>query len=131
MADLYDGEPSQVPGNRNNNFNDAMRDLNMNEQEQALYMRHLKNLHGSGGVDNPDGSRSSLYAITAGFGDKTYVLPTVHDGKILNTEDAIAKAKSIGLDKFPSYNSPEEAKARYDTMHDYMEKDTAEYLKSR
>lgn len=132
MSDaLYQGDPSAVPGNRNNNFNDAMKALNMNEQEQGLYQRHLKNLWGKGGVDNPDGSRSSIKNITAEFSGKTYVLPTVWDGEILGTDDAIARAKKEGLSKFPSYDSEEEATNRYDAMHDYMEKDTAAYMKSK
>ena len=65
------------------------------------------------------------------FGDKTLVLPTVWGGKILPPDQAIQMAKQYGLDKFPSYGSDKEAQDRYDQMHNYMEQDTAAYLKSR
>lgn len=110
---------------------DAKRDLNLTPQEEALYRRHVTNLTGSGGVDNPDGSRSSLFALTVGSGDKTYIIPTVHNGKLLSTDDAIAQARNEGLDKFPSYATQPEAKARYDKMHDYMERDTGRFLEAR
>ena len=124
-------QPAQSTAPDLTNFNAASQAMKMNPQEQALYQMHLQNLHGSGGVDNPDGSRSTLYQITAQFGDKTYVLPTVWGGKILPPDQAIQMAKQYGLDKFPAYGSDQEAQDRYDQMHNYMEQDTAAYLKSR
>ncbi len=105
--------------------------MKMTPQEQALYQMHLTNLTGPGGVDNSDGSRSTLYQITVQFGDKTFVLPTVWNGKIVSPDQAIQMAKQYGLDKFPAYSSEQEAQARYDQMHDYMEQDTSAYLKNR
>ena len=102
--------------------------MNFSPQEMALYNRHLDNLYGSGGVTNPDGSRSSLYQITTEIEGKNYVLPTVWDGKILNSDEAIARAKEEGLDMFPSYATEDEAEARYQQMHDFMEKDTQRYF---
>lgn len=113
------------------NLDAARRDLKLTPQEEALYRRHLGNLAGPGGVDNKDGSRSSLFALTAGFGDRTYTIPTVHEGKILDPDAAIAAAKREGLDTFPSYASQAEAKARYDALHGYMEKDTGTFLAQR
>ena len=113
------------------NFKAADAAMKMTPQEQALYQMHLANLHGPGGVDNPDGSRSTLYQITVQVGDKTYVLPTVWGGKIVSPDQAIQLAKQYGLDKFPVYGSDQEAEQRYQQMHNYMEQDTASYLKSR
>jgi hypothetical protein len=113
------------------NFNAAMQQMKLNPQEQSLYQMHLQNLHGPGGVDNADGSRSTLYQITAEIGGKTYVLPTVWNGQILQPEQAVQMARQYGLDKFPTYATEDEAEARYQKMHDYMEKDTAAYLKGR
>jgi hypothetical protein len=113
------------------NYAQANEAMKLTPEEQALYERHLTNLNGPGGVDNPDGSRSSIRNITVEMDGKTYVLPTIYDGKILSTKDAVDKAKSIGLDKFPSYDSQDEAESRYNQMHDYMEKDTANYLGQR
>jgi len=36
------------------NFTAATREMELTPQEQALYQRHLSNLYGPGGVDNPD-----------------------------------------------------------------------------
>src|SRR5271166_6013636 len=75
------------------NLNAAARDMSLTPQETALYQQHLTNLYGPGGVDNPNGSRSTLFAVTAGFGDRTYVVPTVRNGKILSPGDAVQRAK--------------------------------------
>jgi len=101
--------------------------LKLNDQEEALYQRHLSNLYGKGGVDNADKSRSSLKITTAEIDGRYYVIPTVRDGKILDSREAIAAAIDEGLDKFPAYASQEEAAARYDQMHQFMEKDTQKY----
>jgi hypothetical protein len=113
------------------NFVAAQNNLNLTPQESALYQRHLQNLVGPGGVDNPDGSRSTLYQMSVGLGGKFYNIPTVWDGKILQPDDAIARARQEGLDKFPSYSSEDEAEARYQKMHDYMERDTGAFLQAR
>lgn len=112
------------------NLDQAKTALNLNAQEQALYQRHLSNLKGEGGVDNPDGSRSSLKNITVESDGKTYVLPTVYDGKIVSEEDAWKRAKTH-LSDFPAYASEAEAAARYTKMHEFMDKDTANFMEAR
>jgi hypothetical protein len=106
----------------------AHGEMQFSPQEMSLYNRHLDNLYGSGGVTNPDGSRSTLYQITTEIEGKNYVIPTVWEGKILTADEAIARAKEEGLDTFPSYPTGEEAEARYQKMHDFMEKDTQRYF---
>jgi GH24 family phage-related lysozyme (muramidase) len=134
------GVQGPTPGSPQQNLTGSLAEahnaLNLSPQEQALYQRHLDNLNGPGGVDNPpsaaspQGSRSSLFAGTYDVSDgKTYVLPQVRDGKIVSPEEAFQAAKAEGLDKFPSYRSRQEADARYSQMHDFMNKDTAEYFK--
>lgn len=130
--------PYQMPGSQplaaappTNHLSAAMTSLRLTPEEQALYMRHLMNLYGSGGVDNADGSRSSLYTMNVGMGDRAYNLPTVYDGNFLAPGAAIARAQSQGLDKFPSYQSPFEAENRYTRMHNYMDRDTADYMTSK
>jgi hypothetical protein len=120
--------PPSIP---QENFNAATNDLALNPQERDLYQRHLSNLYGSGGVDNPDGSRSTLYQLSTNIGGRVYNLPTVYDGQIVPPDQAIQRAITSGLDKFPSYGSEEEAEARYQKMHDYMEKDTQRFLDMR
>ena len=118
-------------GNRNKNFQIAREKLSLTPQESALYSRHLDNLYSSGGVDNPDGSRSTLYQTTVGIDGRQYIIPTVWNGKILSVENAIREAEKIGLDKFPSYSSVDEAENRYGDIHRYMEQDMSDYFASK
>lgn len=111
------------------NLEAADKELHFTPQERALYERHLTNLVGKGGVNNPDGSRSTLFQTSFETDGKTYNVPTVWDGKILKPDEAIARARKEGLDKFPSYGTDEEAEARYEKMHTFMERDTGSYLR--
>lgn len=128
------------------NFDDANEALEFTPQEASLYQRHLSNLNGPGGVDNPDGSRSSLYQAVQEHNGKFYNIPTVWDGKRevepwtrpsdgktfdVPNATALKKVEKEGWDKFPSYKTPEEADQRYDQMHHFMEQDTKDYLNGR
>lgn len=131
---MYPNGPSASLGNDpvgDDNYRTALNEMNLTPQEQFLYKMHLDNLKGKGGVDNPDGSRSTLFQSTVEFDGKHYSIPTVWDGKKLDIDAAIDRAKKVGLDKFPSYNSADDAEARYQQMHGYMEKDTAKYMQNR
>lgn len=112
-------------------FEAAQRDLALSPQESALYERHLSNLGGPGGVDNKDGSRSTLYALTANIDGKEYIIPTVQGGKIMQPKEAIEAAKAEGLGNFPSYATAKEAEDRYQKLHQYMERDTSDFLRQR
>ena len=105
------------------NRNAAMKDLNLTPQEQFLYQHHLTNLYGGGAVNNPDGSSSTVYQAGIGMNGKQYNIPTVWHGKILPVEAALQQAQRVGLDKYPSYATPEDAESRYQAMHPYMERD--------
>jgi len=107
----------------------ADRELKLSPQEKNLYQGHLKNLTSAGGVDNPDGSRSTVLATSVESEGRTYMIPTVYDGKIVSGDEAWKRAKGH-LDDFPSYASQAEAKARYDKMHTFMEQDTASFRTS-
>lgn len=132
------GSPASQPSN----FDIATESLGLNPQEQALYQRHLTNLNGPGGVDNPDGSRSTLFQTTLPHNGKFYNVPTVWDGKIeadmspegkfqgLN-QTAMQNIQKTGIENFPSYPSEDAAEARYMQMHDFMDRDTGAYMRSR
>lgn len=125
--------------------------LQLSPQERALYQMHLDNLHGPGGVDNPpdeqhpQGSRSSLYQAVQERDGKFYNIPTVWNGKRevepytkpdgtvmdVPNKTALANVAKIGWDKFPSYSDPDQADARYDAMHQFMDRDTAQFLAAR
>lgn len=127
-------------------FKEADEALGFTQQEGDLYKRHLFNLYGSGGVDNPDGSRSSLYQAVQEHEGKFYNIPTVWDGKReiepwtrpsdnktfdVPNDKAISNVEKEGWDRFPSYATPDEADERYDQMHKFMEQDTSDYLDSK
>lgn len=132
LTDAYKAAHLKLPAPVGNaNYHQAEADLKLNPQELSLYERHLKNLNGPGGVDNPDGSRSTLYQANVEHDGKHYNIPTVYDGKILPWREAADRADAQGWRNFPSYNSPDEAEARYNDMHKYMEKDTAEHMANK
>lgn len=99
--------------------------MKLSPQEKAQYLRHLANVNGPGGVDNADGTRSTLKQISVGVDGRTYNIPTVYDGKIVSNDDAVKRAEAQGWDSFPSYATPAEAEARYGQLHGFMEKDVA------
>jgi hypothetical protein len=71
------------------------------------------------GLDNPDGTRSSLRQATVQVGDKVYSIPTVRNGQILEGPDAIKAAEAVAWGKFPSYANHDEGEARYGQMYDF------------
>jgi hypothetical protein len=128
---ISSAQAAEAPPPPSPHYEQANKDLKLTPQEQNLYEYHLHNLNGPGGVDNPNGSRSTLYQSSITHGDKTYNIPTVYDGQILSVDQAASRAAKIGWDKFPSYKTPEEAEARYQKMHAYMERDTGDYFARR
>jgi hypothetical protein len=109
---------------------EAMR---LSPEEIALYQRHLMNLYGAGGFNQPGGQRSSLLASTFGIGGRTYMMPTVAGGRALQPgtpEYRAFIASQGGPSIFPSYATREEAEARYRTLHDYMERDAGDYQRT-
>ena len=135
LAAQDDYQPVEKPWEQFKHFDQANTELRLNPQEQSLYLRHLTNLNGPGGVDNPPtkdnpvGSRSTLYQTNVDIDGKNYNLPTVYDGKIISVDDAVDRAKAQGLDRFPNYASPQTAEDRYQQMHGYMDKDVIDYYR--
>jgi hypothetical protein len=110
-------------------FAEARDTLQLTPEEQALYIRHLQNLWGTGGVDHPDGSRSTLYQMSVGPPGNVQNIPTVWNGVILPPGAAMMAAGQNG--PFPSYPTHEAAEDRYGKMHDFMERDTEQYQRRR
>lgn len=92
-----------------------------------MYQHHLDNL-ARGGVANADGTTSTLYQLSFEDGGRTYNVPTIYGNARLSPDDAIMRARQIGLDKFPSYGSDFAAENRYHRMHNYMEGDVPNAL---
>jgi hypothetical protein len=128
---LLQNMPLPARNERFGNFYAAKRELGLNPQEQDLYSRHLANLYGDGGVNNPDGSRSTLFQSTVDLDGRTYSIPSVWGGEILPEDQAIEQASRVGFGQFPSYASPEEAQSRYDAMHGFIDQDMDAYNAER
>jgi len=107
----------------------ATKELGLNAQELNVYNHHLRNLHGTGRVDNKNGSVSTVRNITVEFNGRHFNLPTIWDGKELSADEAVARAKKVGLDKFPSYATQNEADRRYEKIHKFFDRDVEEFQK--
>ena len=128
IMESYGTRLAQQTDDFQSNLPAAKRDLNLTPQEEFLYRAHLHNLEISrGGVPNPQGGKSTLYQMSFERDGKFYNIPTVWEGKFVKPDEAIGRAEAVGLDKFPSYQSEEEAETRYDRMHDYMQRDLQQY----
>lgn len=112
-----------------NNLSLADQQMNLTDQEKNLYQYHLNNLYGPGAVWHQNGAVSTIYqTVVPGPGGKFYNIPTVWGGKILTTDQAYDLAAQKGWDHWPSYNTPEQADARYMQMHEYMANDVSSAL---
>ena len=60
-------------------------------------------------VVNADGSKSNVKLGTFGIGDKQYVIPTMVEGKLLDANQSVEIARKYGFDKYPSFDTIEEA----------------------
>lgn len=110
----------------------SIEGLKLTPEEKYLYEYHLHNLQniGKGGVKNPDGTISTLRQMSImGPDGKTYNIPTVWGGKILNSKDAAAKADEVGWSNFPSYPDWQTAEQRYSKMHPFLEQDVEKAAK--
>jgi hypothetical protein len=114
--------------NRRSMPSSGISNLNLTKQEEYLYNHHVNNLLNGKSVHNADGSTSTIFQMVVGHDGKFYNIPTVWDGKKVGHDEAVKRASSVGWDKWPSYNSPEEADARYSAMHEYMGKDIGKPL---
>lgn len=134
MSGMLKGKSALLGGTGapvNGRLAEADSALGLTPQEKFLYQTHLNNLQGNGKIVQPNGAVSSLLQMSFEQDGKTYNIPTVWGGKQLSADASIAEAKKIGLDKFPAYGSTAEAEARYGKMHDFIEKDTTDYLDSQ
>jgi hypothetical protein len=76
-------------------------------------------------VKNKDGSSSNV--VLAGFNidGKEYVIPTMVGGEKLSNKEAIAVAKSHGLENYPSFATPNEASAFAEKIHGSVDENGA------
>lgn len=123
-----DSPRGQEAASRQQHLNSATRELGLSDQEKFLYEHHLDNLHAGLGYHHQDGSISTVLGTTVGIGDRTYMIPRVHERAIVPVGEAVDIARMRGLSNYPSYDSPEQARARYDKMHEYMDRDVRDHI---
>ena len=91
-------------------------------QEKYLYQHHLNNLRMGGYRQH--GEVSTIFNITQEVDGRNYVLPTIWNAQLLKPKQAVECARQIGIENFPSYNTPQEADARYlNVLHPLMVED--------
>ena len=108
-------------------FDEANTQLHLTPQEQFLYQTHLDNLNGPGKVRQPNGAISSLLQTSQEHNGQFYNVPTVWDGKEHTEDEAADHAAAVGWDKWPAYPTRDAAEARYQVMHDYLDRDVKDY----
>ena len=105
----------------------GVQGLGLTPQEQFLYQWHVNNVTGQNGgksVKNADGSTSTVLQRSVDHNGRWYSIPSVWNGRIVESESEARKlAAEVGWDKWPSYKTLDEAEARYQQMHKFMEGD--------
>lgn len=130
LTALEQPAPRTAPGQQRVNLDAANAALTLTPEERALYELHLGNLYGQGGIDQPGGARSTVLITRVEIDGRTYLMPTVFGGRQLRPgtpEFRAAIEAAGGPGAFPSYATDDEAKTRYDRLHEYFERDTQEY----
>ena len=79
-------------------------------------------LHNRPVVRNADDSISTVLSITVGFGDKTYVLPRVVDGKIVSASEAIEHFRRTG-EHLGAYDKQDDADKYSQSLHEEQAKE--------
>jgi len=133
--DMFHGDEQPLQtfqqGGAVGNFDEAKRKLFLSPQEQNAYKLHLHNLWSDDGYSHPDGGRSSYYMTPHEENGRHYALPGVAEGRLLSRPESVDRARTQGLDNFPSYGSYDELSKRYGDLHGYMEKDTNDWERVR
>jgi hypothetical protein len=84
--------------------------INMDDRDDRLVAHHYNNIATGNSVLNENGSLSTIRSTSVGINGRTYVLPTVWEGKIVDIETAINNAKNAegGLSSWPNFPDTEE-----------------------
>lgn len=114
------------------NFGRAIQAQKLTPQEQNLYLHGLTNMHTGKGVYQPGQGLSTIYNLNVeGPDGRAYNIPSVWDGKILNEDESKKRAAAVGWNKWPSYDTWQEADRRYlEDMHPYMDDDVQQFMKA-
>ena len=77
-----------------------------------------------------DGALTSIYivGVTNPADGRIYNVPGYFDGKIQSDKNAADRARSIGWDKYPSYENGEQANRAAQKLHKIIEQDGVEFM---
>lgn len=100
-------------------------------QEEGLLNYSRDNMR-SGKVLEEGGDITSVYITgVTGPDGRIYNVPGYADGKKLTDEEASDRAAQIGWDQFPAYGNGKEADAAAEKVHQYIDRDTEEFVQNR
>ena len=99
-------------------------------EEQEVLDYHRRNLATGMYQKNADGSLTTFKGAVVGLPQGETLIPTYWHGQERDVPSAVRLAMKSGI-KFPSYKTPEEALSREQTIHKMMEKDIADFQKTK
>ena len=99
-------------------------------EEQEVLDYHRRNLATGMYQKNADGSLTTFKGAVVGLPQGETLIPTYWHGQERDIPTAVRLAMKSGI-KFPSYKTPEAAMAREQTIHKLMEKDIADFQKTK
>ena len=84
---------------RYGNFYEALgiKEPKLTEEEKGYVQYSQDRLNDGSAIQNEDGSISTVRGTIVNMDGKETLIPTVWDGKILSTEDAVKRAKESGI----------------------------------
>ena len=100
------------------------------EKEKNLLDYHRDNLFNNKFLENKDGTITTLYSMTFEAEDgRIYIIPGYdsESRKTLSFNDALKRAKKIGLDNFPSYENRDKARQAEVDLHKIIDLDMRKF----
>lgn len=95
----------------------------LSPQERNLIAYHRKNLIDGTFLDDEQGLTTVYITGVNGPDGRIYNVPGFADNRRLTPEEALDRAKRVGLNKYPSYATIEEADAAAERVHSVIEND--------
>ena len=99
--------------------------------ELGLLDYHRKNLRDGTYFADEDGYVTTVRTMGVTVDDKYYMIPSYVGGKILEPEEAVKNAESVGWENFPSYSTMEEFEDADRRLHTQIEDDFEDWQKSQ
>ena len=100
-------------------------------RELGLLDYHRKNLRDGTYLADEDGYVTTVRTMGVTVDDKYYMIPSYVGGRILEPEEAVKNAESVGWENFPSYSTMEEFEDADKRLHTQIEDDFEDWQKSQ